>query len=418
MPFFGDRDLDANLPAGSTPGRLHIRELPLLDGENPEERFAPYDGLTGDTTHKGPLLVITNQRVVSFRRDNGRKETYVAALEELKGVSVKADSRGIRNLFQGFTFILFGIMAYFIVGYITNSVWSEISIASALGAAIVFVGLLYIAKHFFWEQEGNIVFQGGTWERSDKAGGTEAYTWELSFPYKNNKASADVYDLVNRFFEIKRHNGSLQSQPQRVPWNPPTSLPLVFPDQEPESAPPGQLPLLRQEDSEPSPTAATFPWTPEDEGPMPPPAEQEAPATRFFLYPPASPELQPRDAFDPYVPPPVDRPAAPAFGYPPTPPAEKPEDPPQPYLSRADEVPTPPAFGSPSMIRLDQPRDSFAPYFSRGATPEPPAEMAPQVPEDQGVPGLPLESDSPQQLKGPIPRLYRAIKEWWGRPAT
>ena len=232
MPFFDDRDLEANLPTGLTSGRLHIRELPLLDGENLEERFAPYDGLIDNTAHKGPLLVITNQRIVSFLKGNGRQETYVAALEELKGVSVKAASRGMKNLVQGFTFILFGILAYFIIGYITDSVWSEVSIASALGAAIIFVGLLYIAKHFFWEQEGTIVFQGSTWERSDKAGSTKAYTWELTFPYKSNKASVDVYDLVNRFFEIKRHNGSLQPHLQDVPSNP-----LTVPEQ--ESPPPG-----------------------------------------------------------------------------------------------------------------------------------------------------------------------------------
>ena len=422
MPFFGDDDLEANSSPDVTSGRSSIRELPLLEGERLQEKFGPYHGLGGQTTEKGSLLVLTNQRVISFLRDDGHKETYMAALDELKGVSVKAAPRGMKNLIQGFAFILFGILAYFIIGYITNSVWSEISIASALGAAVVFVGLLYIARYFFWEQEGTIVFQGGTWERSDKAGGTEAYTWELSFPFKNNKASADVYNLVNRFFEIKRHNGATQFSPpattQEEPSVPPATLPLLFRDQNQESVPTEQLPLLQQEDSGSFFTTAPPSWTWPGQDPTPaPPTRYEEPAVSSSAYATAPPE-EPQDPYNPYLPPSDEGPAAPSFGYPFTPPEEPLKDPTQPYLSPADEGPAPPVFGFPSTIRLDQPRGSFEPYRPRGAAPEPPAETAPPGPEDLGGMGLTPESDSPAQLEAPIPRIYRAIKEWWNRPAS
>ena len=162
-----------------------VRDFHLLEGEWVEERFVPYDGLVPDTPHKGELLVLTNHRVISFIQSNGRKETTFAPLDEMKGVSVKASTRGLKNLSQGLVMIIIGILAYFSIGYILDSV----TIASALGAAIIFVGVLFIVRYFFWEEEGVIIFQGGS--------------WELSFPYKSNMAGACVYNLVNRFFQLK-----------------------------------------------------------------------------------------------------------------------------------------------------------------------------------------------------------------------
>ena len=177
-----------------------VRELPLLEGERVEERFVPYDGLVPETPWKGDLLVLTNRRVISFVESDGHKETSLAPLDELKGVSVKANAKGLKNLSQGLILILAGIVAYFILGYyLLDKVDNGITIAAALGAAIVFVGVLFFARYFFWEQEGTISFQGGS--------------WELRFPYKSNMASACVYKLVNRFFQLKLNTDNHPAAP-------------------------------------------------------------------------------------------------------------------------------------------------------------------------------------------------------------
>ena len=176
-----------------------VRELPLLDGEKVEEQFVPENGLVPDTPLKGELLVLTNQRVLSFVHSDGHRETFLASLEELKGVSVKASTRGFKDIFQGLTLMLMGILSYFILGYILDGV----SIASALGAAIVFVGILFLAKYFFWEEEGSITFQGGN--------------WELSFPYKSDRASIDVFKLIDRFFQLKVTNNALHPSSAEEP---------------------------------------------------------------------------------------------------------------------------------------------------------------------------------------------------------
>ena len=192
-------------------GHSSVRELPLLDGETIEERFVPDGGLVSETPWEGQILVLTNQRIISIIHNNGHKETLLSPLAELKGVSVKANTRGFKDLLQGLGLVLIGILAYFILGYILDGV----TIALALGAAIVFVGVLFLAKYLFWEEEGTITFQGGS--------------WELCFPYKNNRASSDVYKLVNRFFELKldsnSHYAPLKSQSQFNSIRPPFSRP-------------------------------------------------------------------------------------------------------------------------------------------------------------------------------------------------
>ena len=190
-----------------------MRDLPLLEGEHLEERFIPYDGLVQDSPRKGELLVLTNLRVISFNQSNGHKETLLAPLEELKGITVRANTRGLKAMSQGLILLIAGVLAYFIVGYILENV----AIAAALGAAIIFVGVLFIARYFFWEEEGTITFQGGS--------------WDLSFPYKSNMASACVYTLVNRFFQLKLDNNTHRASPgNRVGTSPPVHPPRFPPE--------------------------------------------------------------------------------------------------------------------------------------------------------------------------------------------
>ena len=189
-------------------GPQSIRELPLLEGEAVEVRYVPYDGLVPDTPDKGHLLILTNQRVISFLQSDGTKETNLVPLEELNGVSVKTLSSGLRHLSQGLVTIVIGIVIYFIVGYTLDSQ----AIGAAVGGTLWFVGFLFIARYFFWEEEGSVTFQGGR--------------LELTFPYKSTRASADIYNLVNRFFQLKSGNHSypgltLRAQPRDRP-DPPT----------------------------------------------------------------------------------------------------------------------------------------------------------------------------------------------------
>jgi hypothetical protein len=174
-------------PGTSTSDQRYIREIPLLEGERVEEQYVPSQGLVSDTPVRGELLALTNKRVVSFVTREGRRETFLAPLEELRGVSLKTAGRGAKDLAQGLGLVLLGILCYFIVGYILEGVL----IAAIAGAIIILGGALFLAKYLIGqEDEGTITFQGSN--------------WELSFPYKHSNTNADVYKLINRFFQLKQ----------------------------------------------------------------------------------------------------------------------------------------------------------------------------------------------------------------------
>ena len=227
--------------------RSSIRELTLLHGETVEDRFVPDSGSVSGTPNKGPLLVLTSRRLISFVENNGSKETVLAPLEELDGVSVKGNTRGFRDLFQGLFLVLVGIVTYIVLGYILDGV----TVALALGAAIAFVGMLFMGKYLFWEEEGSITFQAGS--------------WELSFPYRNDRASADLYKLIDRFFQLRLNTDGAPATLDEAP----TASAAV---ETTEDAPP---------ETEPAPVPYTVPWE-EPQAPV-----MEAVETREEQGPPA-----------------------------------------------------------------------------------------------------------------------------------
>ena len=166
-----------------------LRDLRLLDGERIEDRFVPHTGSVPETPERGPLLVLTSHRIISFSQADGGKAVSAAAIAELEGVSMKANTRGLRDLVQGLFLLLAGLLAYIVLGYILDGV----TIALALGTAIAFVGVLFIGKYLLWEEDGSVTFVAGG--------------WQTSISYQNDRAGSDLYRLVDRCFQLKLHTG-------------------------------------------------------------------------------------------------------------------------------------------------------------------------------------------------------------------
>ncbi|MCE2405406.1 MAG: hypothetical protein J4F43_09655 [Dehalococcoidia bacterium] len=228
-----------------------LRDLRLLEGERIEDRFAPDTGSVPETPERGPLLVLTSHRIISFNDADGNKGVSAAAIAELQGVSVKANTRGLRDLVQGLFLLLGGILAYIVLGYILDG----ITVALALGAAIAFVGVLFIGKYLIWEEDGSVTFIAGG--------------WQTSFSYQNGRAVSDLYGLIDRCFQLKLQTGdpAVAHQPETEPT-------------EPEEAPaPAPFPAAHANaDGEADATpAAAAPPNPQREAALPPAGLLNAP---------------------------------------------------------------------------------------------------------------------------------------------
>ena len=194
--FFGGGD-PLEYPDGlAFEEHLALRKISLMEEERIEQLFSPSDGLVTSTPLSGPLLALTNLRVVVFSEGQGTRETTIVPLEELRGVSVRSQGRNPKNLLQGAGLVLVSIISYFIVG-----LWvvdEGLTVPLVVAISIAFIGFLFLTHFIFWEEEGNIVFQGGR------------YNWELAFPYTSIKGSEDIYRVADRFLQLKLGMASLR----------------------------------------------------------------------------------------------------------------------------------------------------------------------------------------------------------------
>jgi hypothetical protein len=147
--------------------------------------FDPIKSSLDIPTERGDLLALTDRRLIAFTDEEGKAETRMVSLNRIEGASVRSASRNPKSLYQGMTLILVGIMVYLVMGTFSTSG----TVAAFLGGAIGFLGILFIGRFLAWEQGGELAFLVGT--------------WEVCFPYRSNKAAAQVHQLIHRLFQLQ-----------------------------------------------------------------------------------------------------------------------------------------------------------------------------------------------------------------------
>ncbi|MCH7712318.1 MAG: hypothetical protein IIC99_01720 [Chloroflexi bacterium] len=188
----------------------HIRDVALLPEERVSHIFCPETGLTGEPPGSGQVLVTTNQRILAFSIDDGGRQTFMASIEDLKGISVKTGSRTSAALLQGILLIVGTLFIYLVLAY-----WLEPRfqgppipvIRMNTGAFMVFVatlmGAFFIGRHYFAKEEGSVTFQGGN--------------WAFSFPYKGEAPGYEIYQVINTVFADRRSRVEASRLPGATP---------------------------------------------------------------------------------------------------------------------------------------------------------------------------------------------------------
>lgn len=162
-----------------------IRECRLLTQENTEEIFTPSEGSISQIPSLGELLCVTNQRVIAFGNDQKVGQFRSALLTDILGISVKSIGRQRRDLYQGLSTVLAGILVYLILGYVTE----QVIVASLLAAGVMVLGFLSIIRYFVSGTGGLIIFQVGS--------------WEIEFPYLSEDGRKHLPNLIHTFFRLK-----------------------------------------------------------------------------------------------------------------------------------------------------------------------------------------------------------------------
>ena len=178
-------------------GVTQIRDIALLPGETIDRVFTPGQGLTDQPPATGQLLVATNLRVLAFCRTDGRNETFMVPMAELKGVAVSARSRTVLSVIQGVLLSLGGLILYMAVAYWLTGQFNGPSIPALRMDLAPFLALLIalgvlaaIGRHYFTKVDGTVTFRGSN--------------WTFAFPYRGERAGREIYEVVNSVF-LNRH---------------------------------------------------------------------------------------------------------------------------------------------------------------------------------------------------------------------
>ena len=193
---------------GLTPD--YVRKVPLLQDEQVQQQFDIHRGLMESTPDKGPLLVLTNHRLMAFTHAKDYGQALLIGLEDLHAVAVDLRSRRWPQLLRGLALMLLGVAVYLFVGLFVVTTGS-VSIPAIIGGVVGFAGLLLVVRFLVWEREGAINFMAAY-------GGP----WQLSFEYRGNHASDDAALLVACFFQMKetQHRRAHESNEEEWPYTP------------------------------------------------------------------------------------------------------------------------------------------------------------------------------------------------------
>lgn len=174
-----------------------IRRVPLLAGETPVHVLSVADGLISEPPSTGQILVVTNERLIAFCQAEGKQETYLVPLNEVKHVVVKAGSRSVSMLSQGSLMVVAGVFIYLVLGYwLTNQIESptipvlHMDVAPFIALIVVLAGLTMIAQVYFTKPDGTVTVQGDG--------------LKFTFQFQGDTAQQEIFDVVNTAFATRQ----------------------------------------------------------------------------------------------------------------------------------------------------------------------------------------------------------------------
>ena len=192
-----------------------IRDVALLPGERVTHVFSPSWGLSEEPPMDGQLLITTDQRILAFSQEDGRDQTHIVPVEELKGVIVKSGTRSSGSLLQGLVLVIGGLFIYLIVSYWLTGRFDgptvpiiRMDFGAVMVLLAIFAGVLLIGKYYLAKEGGSVTFQGSN--------------WAFTFPYKSDRSRTQVYRMVNTVFVARRSLNGYHLKPGEVRDFPPS----------------------------------------------------------------------------------------------------------------------------------------------------------------------------------------------------
>ena len=181
-----------------------IRDIQLLRDEEVWGGLHPGLGLLEEVPERSDCVVLTNQRLLGFWQEQGRRQRILLPLETVDGVELSGTVRSMKPLMQGALLLLAaGVVVWLALAFNAMGVLSWLIVATI-------VLLAAVTASSFWasEQIATITFRAGT--------------LEVTLPLQTSQAQRDAHTLALMFFQARagqeRSPSPLPPVVEPVPW--------------------------------------------------------------------------------------------------------------------------------------------------------------------------------------------------------
>ena len=185
-----------------------IRNVALLPGEWVNYVFCPDRGLVPEPPGAGQALVATNRRVLAFSLGEQKSGTFIAHLDDLRGVSLNPGIRNPGSVLQGTLLILGAMFIYLVLAYWLTGTFEGPNVPFInmdLGALVVLaaalLGAVFIGRQYFTRQWGAVTFYGAN--------------WSFTFPFLGGDPGSEIYHVIDSVF-LNRQASLSQSEHRDV----------------------------------------------------------------------------------------------------------------------------------------------------------------------------------------------------------
>ena len=193
-----------SVESGLESSAARIREVAMAPGEEVSMVFLPDEGVVDHMPRSGQALILTNQRLIAFRGEEGFRDTHMAMAAEISQCSVRTGQRNWGAILQGLMIMVGGAFLYLIVGYWLAGQVSgpnvpvlNIDVAPLIALVIILAGLFVLASNYFMRPAGALIFHG--------------QGVEIAFPFRSSLGLAQVYDFVDRVHSARRRKNEALS---------------------------------------------------------------------------------------------------------------------------------------------------------------------------------------------------------------
>lgn len=171
----------------------------MMDGERFVRALGLADGEGSASSVDGDVILLTDRRVVHLRSAGSNRKTVFVPLAGVAAVEVSAERSG----YGGY---VWGALA-FVIAWLLWSTWDAPLWSGVAAVAVGLMGIYMIVDQFYSPSLVRATFKTSS--------------SELSCGIRRADATAEVYDFVNRMFQLKGEDTedvgpAIEAPPQRV----------------------------------------------------------------------------------------------------------------------------------------------------------------------------------------------------------